>query len=481
MTRGYRVYRYKGYYHVRYKHCWDSYPEDLGIKVAAEIPRDPEAYRIWRDRLREELGKAFEQSSVNGSDGPTITKEQPQNDIMIEWIYEIDLDHEVFLVDSFPLFSLQNMPESEASFLDCIGVDSYGVRSYSASTPEKHRYNWKSPPPSVDNEVMSLYEARQPYPDCSELSIDELLGEAAQTLGTCEAVRIGLYEVLVNAAMRFWVVAHGTRVLESLPDRTHISGELLSMGIELVRLAFGRMLFGKAVKFNSLNAVSYSPGFPWLAPDICLRITTHLDDERNVKKNILQLVDEISRHRRPGNLAYGIIFSFFHCLIIQVDEDNRFKSTAPMQFMPSYHTTSPSTPGITAVARVAYRSLITRKLRNVRNTLPPTHFLNHVPLDVVEHIAADLGSFDLTNLCSAIPLFRPAADMLLRHPFIDDYRLLEVLPSMALDDPLQSKAFSAIHRGLFVPVLIVGEYGSSFHFHLGDEIRKVDYATGTKR
>lgn len=114
-----RVYRHKGYYHVHYNH-FDSYPEGwtfavyisrleahsfvqgLGVQVAAEVPRDPEAYKAWLERLRKSLDADFEENKSQIDSLAMdyfITKEQAdfENDIMIEWVYEIDLDHEVFL------------------------------------------------------------------------------------------------------------------------------------------------------------------------------------------------------------------------------------------------------------------------------------------------------------------------------------------------------------------------------------------------
>jgi hypothetical protein len=119
-TRGYRVYRHRGWYHVHYNH-WDSYPSGtdncstvdtndrildsgLGVEVAGQIPRDSENYKRWLEALRQELDSQLEE--MRGDDGPdgdhygdynyAITRKQPCNDLFIEWIYEIDLDNEVF-------------------------------------------------------------------------------------------------------------------------------------------------------------------------------------------------------------------------------------------------------------------------------------------------------------------------------------------------------------------------------------------------
>ncbi|KAJ7125400.1 hypothetical protein C8R44DRAFT_137896 [Mycena epipterygia] len=379
---------------------------------------------------------------------------------MIEWVYEIDLDHEVFLVDSNPLFALNNMPDSEDLFLEYLGVDSYGHRGYSPSTPEKHRYNWKSAPPHITDNVIEDFTARQPNPDHSAVSITELLGTTASDIGTCEAARIELYEFIIGKMMGAWHAGHDIRLLEALPDRTHISSRLISLGVGMVEAAVGRMVFGKKVK--CLPASDTESEFSWLAPDICLRITTHLDDERNTKKATLDIVDEVALHREAGSVKYGILFSFFHCVIVKVDPDNKFKSTATLQFLPSFYTDFHSTAGITAIARLAYHCLTTVKINGVVNTLLPNHFLSQVPLDVLEHIARNLDPRDLESLRLVSPLFESAADALLRYPYIENYRLLNVVPSQREKvGPLVPKVYSAVipSQGLYVLELVVGAHG----------------------
>lgn len=43
-TRGFQIIRFDGKYYVYYKQ-YDSYPENLGRKIVAEIPTDPKSYR----------------------------------------------------------------------------------------------------------------------------------------------------------------------------------------------------------------------------------------------------------------------------------------------------------------------------------------------------------------------------------------------------------------------------------------------------
>ncbi|KAJ7496598.1 hypothetical protein FB451DRAFT_198888 [Mycena latifolia] len=269
----------------------------------------------------------------------------------------------------------------------------------------------------------------------------------------------------------------------------------------MVKAVVGRMIFRK-VEMSELHGDSSPlppPSLPppavdlWLAPDIYMRTTTHLDDEPNMKKAVLDLVDEIILKRQSGCITYGILFSFFHCLVVRVDPDNGFKSTATLQFLPDFHGTpsDPATPGIIAIARLAYHCYTAVMGRDVANTLPPNHFLNEVPLDVLEHIAEKLDPADLRSFRSATPLFEPATDALLRYPYVGDYRLLNIgqaLPvppkisrSRSGSDVIIFKTFSAVvpSNGEFVPELPVGIYGGPsqafFSIPCGEVRREIPY------
>ncbi|KAF8150510.1 hypothetical protein K438DRAFT_1865528 [Mycena galopus ATCC 62051] len=520
-TRGYRVYRHKGYYHVHYNH-WDSYPSNLGVKVAAEIPRGEEEYKKWLKNLREELDHHFENSKdgvdSNGDDY-RITTERPTNDIMIEWVYEIDLDHEVFLVDSNPLFALSNMPGSNYSFVRWIGFDAYSHRACDPSTPEKHRYNWTSLAPDVDDSVISHYATRHSVSE-DQLSISELLG-TTRLVNNCEAVRNAIYEVIIGRMMGIWEIGHHIRVLETATDRADISGDLLSMGVDMVQVAFGPMVFSPEIKpkkqegpytveemerdqaeflamISGVKKKKTRPipkDFAWLTPDVCLRIITHLDDERNAKKSILELVDEVALNRQPGRVTYGILFSFFHCVIVRVDPQNGFKSTAALQFLPSFYATSPSTPGITAISSLGYHCFPTPELLTSGkfDALNPTHFLRQVPLDVLELMAGYIAPSELKSLCTVVPLFEPAAQRVLCFPHIEEYRLVQgsdiIMEEQVVENhlgeavtkkrgpSLARKTFSTVVRGLTGPQLTVGgdgDYtGPAFIFSLGGDNHKV--------
>ncbi|KAK7057778.1 polymerase II transcription elongation factor [Favolaschia claudopus] len=479
-TRGYRVYRYKGYYHVHYNH-YDSYPAGLGVQVAAGVPRDADEYRAWLDRLRQSLDKdveVFEEDNKANYDdaGYFITKVQPTNDIMIEWVYEIDLDHEVFLVDCSPLFSLKNMPPSSESFVDWIDFDSYGHRSYHNITPREYRYNWTVAPPTVDDAVIDHYTTR--YPDGEfHSSVSGLFDTTATSPSSCFAVRTALYEVLIARMMQTSEVGRGVRVLETIADRADIPQTLFAIGVGMIQVTIGHMLFSKTPKPIGLSGDPST--FSWLSPDICLRITTHLDDERHMKKSVFELVEELTVNRKHNIVVFGILFSFFHCVIVRVDVNNGFKTTAPLQFLPSFHAVSPSTPGITVVAALAYHCLENSPLTNAPPCIQPNHFLHDVPLDILELIAKLLAPADLQNLCAAVPVSKAAAQSTLRYPHIEERLLLSVVENVK---PQQAKKAKKKLRSLNLSktfcTTIRGSPGSKITVGAGYEWFDLCFGTG---
>ncbi|KAJ7487209.1 hypothetical protein B0H11DRAFT_2014764 [Mycena galericulata] len=416
-THGFWFYYHKGWYHVHYNR-YDSYPEGLGIQVASQIPR-------WLEDLRESLDRDLEEAKRTGMletehVNRNYTQTAPLNGLYIEWMYEMDLDREIFLV--------------------------YGHRACAPSTPVEHIYNWTTPPPTVEDAEIDNYPPR------AELSIEELLF-VTPTIERCEAASIAISEVIIGQMIKTWTVGHLVRRLEALPDRSHIPDELLAIGVDMVNATI-----------EGTRTL--------ITPDICLRISTHLDDERYRKKSILELVNLIVDHQQQHpNLKYGILFSFFHCVIIKVDSDGGFECTTALQFLPTFYAHSPSTPGITALVRLAYNHIATSlpNTDDTNNPLPPDHVLNRVPEDVWRNIAEHLGFDDLHNLPQCLPQLAAAAGSLLRYPYIGEYRILDVgkeaddggtwVPSKENPRPnpaLVSRTFSAMIDGKFVPALKIG-------------------------
>ncbi|KAJ7286885.1 hypothetical protein C8J57DRAFT_573253 [Mycena rebaudengoi] len=100
-----------------------------------------------------------------------------------------------------------------------------------------------------------------------------------------------------------------------------------------------------------------------------------------------------------------------------------------MQFLPSFYADLPSTPGITAVATLAYHSLSNPSIivSDVALPLLPNHVLNQVPVEVWQLIANKIPPMDLRG-CAPIlgAQFFAAAHDILRHSHIGNHRLVDV-------------------------------------------------------
>jgi hypothetical protein len=104
-THGQKVYRWKGRYFVYYNHL-DSYPSHFGLQVINKIPRGAwkEEFKEWLRLTKEYLDKELKDFELGAKASWCITDQQPANNMLIEWVYKIDLDNFVFHVDAQPLF-----------------------------------------------------------------------------------------------------------------------------------------------------------------------------------------------------------------------------------------------------------------------------------------------------------------------------------------------------------------------------------------
>ncbi|KAJ7072905.1 hypothetical protein C8F01DRAFT_1105657 [Mycena amicta] len=409
------------------------------MKAEVSTGVDEEVYEKWlrdsRARLDEELRryKLANAAAVRilgrGQTGTSISisGEQPARTHSMKWICEIDLDHQVFLVDNNPVFSLRNMPPSDELFHEYLGFDSYGHRSYAISTPEEYRYSWKAAPPSIDQEVEPRFVVQQaPLVKLLEIPDSDL-----EFIPDYEASHTALLELIVGGHMQNRTFGTSIRALETVVNPLSISEYLKSWGQQIMRLAFGSMIFGlDGDECKADTTPELRSNTVWLTPNVCLRFATHLDDESNLKQSVLELftfMEQVSRTRT----MYGVLFSLFHCVVVRVDCDASvekvIRATPPLQFLPSLHATSPSTSGIAAIARLACHVRSPLTTYTERKGGGKTHFLHDVPPEILQQIAGYLGPADLGQLASAAPsLFAAAAWTVLRYPYVGGYHLLRV-------------------------------------------------------
>ncbi|KII85703.1 hypothetical protein PLICRDRAFT_45054 [Plicaturopsis crispa FD-325 SS-3] len=447
-TRGYRSYRHKGRYFVSYNHC-DSYPSGLGVQVLASIPKgNREVFNAWLERMRTQLDADYEE--LKGTDDVKyfVSDDQPVNDLFIEWIYEIDLDRLVFLVDTEPVFRLDHMPPEDV-FLRCIGFDHYGHRAPVRTTPAKYRYDWTAPAPRVDDVALEAYVANKE----KEVSAATLLEVADGALSDGEQLHVQLLEVLVGNVMTASTVGHSVRLLENVADRKDLTRNMRDIAGLLPCLAILPMIFPcpKFYRPKNLDAI-------WLRRDVVLRIATHLDDQRNMQAAVAALVSYVKSTDEGTDVVYGIVFSIFHCVLIRIDKraGGSFDHTPVLQFLPSFYAESPSTPGITALARLGFQAhsdgveRASQWLREAEHfmdisisfvprfkTLSSTDAtaLDRLPTEILEKIARKIiECADLLKFACVSDRCKLIAERLLRAPFIDDLQLTKAIPRDPVDD-----------------------------------------------
>jgi hypothetical protein len=506
-TRGNKVYRYKGRYYVYYNH-WDSYPSVFGLEVLHEIPRNvpKEEFEEWVRKTREYVYAQRDSQVLNDPDDSTnyVSDKQPKNDIFIEWIYEIDLDNLVFHVDSQPLFRLDNMPPDDL-FLKAISFDHFGHRAFFEHTPIHFRYDWRAPPPTPSPESLAAYNSC--HIRSSTSSVHDLLGIPV-ALSSIERVRTTFIELLVTRRMTERSVGHDVRVLENAPDRDHIPQSMLELALSLVKFAVGPPIYSLDLWLcRPYHKIDWD--FVWVRKDVCLRITTHLDDEDNLRASIGNLVHHINIRPDKVGTIYGVACSIFHCAIVRVDKDlhgTSFAHTLAIKFLPSFYARKMSTPGIEALSRLGCQSsgvefvdIIPdeygsgnprRKSTTDRVFLVtdmPGSAVKKVPVEVWTRIGDFLASSsDLVNLASISPEALSAAADLTRYPWVEapsyplkQFRLVDVVgsafPIQETTEKTRSKVirkyyhqlgrakFTAVVRGRRVTVNLVQDYDGKRH------------------
>ncbi|KAF8465796.1 hypothetical protein DFH94DRAFT_352945 [Russula ochroleuca] len=442
-TRGYKVFRYKGRYFVYYNHS-DSYPSVFGLSVLHEIPRDvsKEEFEEWAKLTGKRLDAQYEfLKKRSGAD--FVTYRQRRNDLFIEWIYEIDLDNLVFHVDSQPLFRLDNMPPDDV-FLKAISYDHFGHRAFDEHTPVQYRYDWRAPPPPPPPKSLIAYNS---FPNLSSTTSFHDLLRIPIALSSIEQARTALVELLVTRRMAEHDVGHNLRVLENVPDREHISKRMLELALSLVNFAVGPPISPppRIIRDNILR------DFIWIREDVCLRITTHLDDEDNLHASIGDLVHHINTTPDKVGTVYGIAYSIFHCAVVRLDKDElgaSFAHTPALQFLPSFYARKISTPGIEAMSRlgcqtsgVEFLAAISEAYGDYYNLPRITHkeslaarsVIAKVPVEVWMNVGHFISSLiDLVRLASISPQAMSAAADLARYPMVMDFRLVDVVGSISL-------------------------------------------------
>ncbi|EGO02147.1 hypothetical protein SERLA73DRAFT_177945, partial [Serpula lacrymans var. lacrymans S7.3] len=272
----------------------------------------PQNHPRLREKLDAMLKKCEKEGCFPDDLDLTVAPVQRHNDFMIQWIYVIDLDRNTFHINGQPFFRLDNLPDPE-TFEDVISEDSYNVKACSVECPAEFRYNWKVPPPAVDESVLARYH-------------DLSSGDTAVSIGTMlslhdhltdkESVRVGLIEVLIGQCITTQPLSIAFKEFESFTDHREIEPYYWSIACSVANLPFN--IYALRNEPDPSDRLSQTE-LVWVRRDTCVHITTHLDDEKNLQGSVVRLVDEVMKCPNKDAVVFGVAFSIYHCVIVRID------------------------------------------------------------------------------------------------------------------------------------------------------------------
>ncbi|KAG2160069.1 uncharacterized protein EDB93DRAFT_37221 [Suillus bovinus] len=478
-TRGYYVLRYRNIYFAQY-HNSDSYPEGLGVNVL-ETMQHHNAIATYRQVLGEILDgvQSLSDSLIiieGGDDFSPPSRVRPKNDIFIEWIYEVDLDRNIFHINGMPFFSLECLP-STYDFTEYVSEDHYGNLACASRCPPEHRYK-RPTPPTVNDSGIATYQSFT----CtgSHVALSDLLA-ISDFPSPDERIRISLLEVMIGQCMVSRAIAKHVYDIELLFDHSQLMDDQWSIACFMASITFVPQIYDNISHIYHLEPKRKE--FTWVREDTVVCIATHLDDERCLQASVSRLINAIMEQKHNPGEYFGIAFSVYHCAIVKVVKDahtTTFSHTNALQFLPSFYASSPSTPGITALARLGFRidpALFERAVEicyhnrfrdktrkfvqgvDSSDDVPSNTTCPPLPFELWKEIALYLYYYELTPFGLVSKLFREVASTVLRHPHVCGYRLVADSRTKKIKDKrhsLRAATFSAVRAGNIPASVIVG-------------------------
>ncbi|KAH7910055.1 hypothetical protein BJ138DRAFT_1153791 [Hygrophoropsis aurantiaca] len=491
---GYTVYRYKKYYFGTYRSPLPNPdPEELGERVLEEARS---GLRACKQRLEDkilridELMKSEEDAEEILPSPDFISATAWDAGIDTEWTHIIDLDRDIFQINNAPFFSLNNLPPPQLALVNLIGEDSYGNL---ACLDEKYRFRTIQPPLLEDTALRPYHQLL--HGGNNAVSYVEML-ELSEHLARGEEVRLHLLQTIVGYSMTLRNAPTAILEFGLAANRDEISDEAWNFAISIANIAFAPPIFYSLrsdwLPYRSPSPCSKRQDFCWVRSDTLIHITPHLGNDQHMQAAISRVVEEALRRDKAGTI-YGVLFSFFHCIIVKIDKDASasFIHTPPLEFIPSWFAKEPSTPGMTALTRLGYRldsELYLKPLpfhgkmerakvadetmdhpedpdpyAKVRNDcgyqdhIPPSR---RIPAEIWLHIAAFLPSVDsVLRFGLVAKALQKVALTILRNPHIDNWRLLKV--ENCTESPQLATAKFAVVREDHHKIVHIGRV--SFH------------------
>ncbi|KAG2121972.1 hypothetical protein DEU56DRAFT_864707 [Suillus clintonianus] len=427
----------------------------------------------------------------NGDEFESPSLKRPSSACL--YSYEIDLDRNIFHIDGFPFFSLECLPDDEVfiqsvtgrlpdeNYDESFSADHYGHTACALQCPPEHKYK-KPAPQTVDDSELATYQSLR----CtgSQVALSDLLA-ISDILCQNEHVRVSLLEVMVGQCMRNSDFGRELYEIELVNDHKQLTDKQWSIAFFMASITFVPQMFDDMMFVY--HRMPERKEFTWVREDTVVFIATYLNDKSCLQASVSRLINTISEQKDNPGSYFGIAFSVYHCVVVKVVKDAHtmsFSHTDALQFTPSFYAETPSTPGITALARLGHRiepALFKRILEvskhlwhlSIEKTLPAqgadsSHDVPHniiyppLPLELWLEIARYLPRFDLITFGLVSKICREAALVLLRYPHIYGYRLVAIpkIPKYLRERhrSLHTARFSAVRGDIFYDVDIGMEW-----------------------
>lgn len=386
-SQGFKVYRHKKRFFIYYNPS-DSYPSEFGCACLGEVPQtSAEGFQEWVESRRTWLDEEYESWLQNGcknTDDFSISDYQPQKRLYIDWVYEIDLDRLVFHVNSQPLFHLNNRPPADV-FVRSLYLDHYGNNACVLNMPEEYRYYQSRAPLPVDQAVIDAYwhlAGKSPV-----LPLHAIFA-TREELSTLELTWQRYLEVLIGQ-----IPTHYSERLLKIQIRANRSD--LTKSDRALALTIVNMAFPLPPTIHETDETQPLPicadDIWWVRDNACVFVTALLDNERNLQSAIMELHSKVQGNPNRPDIVYGVVTSVHHIVIVRLHRSGAFQHTPALQLVPSFHAVSPSTPGITALARLGRHTQAFAHIASLPR-LPSSSRLRCLPVEILNEIAGYLDT-----------------------------------------------------------------------------------------
>ncbi|MCJ1261892.1 hypothetical protein MMC22_001761 [Lobaria immixta] len=388
-TRGYRVIRFGGRYY-RFYNPRDSNPEALGKSIVSEIPTDPEAYQQWLANKRKEalgwhmaLNKFLSRKRTGYEGGDDVEENADEvkedanehpwgvatetlpdfmpafNDFLIEWVYTIDLEYEVFTVDNGAHFRLNQIPALPTStWINAIANGQHYDRLLlPSSVPEEAIADLTTalPPPAAGK--LELYAKL-------DVQIVKAKGLSAfppmQRHGPILRGRIfhffqKIYEPTLSAILLEWVPDDSIFQEIAYAILSLASASLNFSMVPLQQISRERIGYANLKNINKgerneflahLGVGSHLKGFiPGSATASTMywfdRVLVYLVAELEWPEFVNAAVASVVEHcqdQRPDQCTDGILMSIEHIILMRIHPGGRVERTKPLRLFKLFHT-----------------------------------------------------------------------------------------------------------------------------------------------